>query len=84
MLLAPLCAPKRLETQGNRAREGRGRRNFFLFGVRVDGVPWRKPVLERIFGFVEVRRVGLEVLREAAKLDSIVECIFVHKVMADQ
>jgi hypothetical protein len=44
----------------------------------------RKPLLERIFGFVEVRRVGPEVLPEVAKFDPIMKRISVHKVMPYQ
>jgi hypothetical protein len=44
----------------------------------------RKPVLEKIFWLEEVRRAGPEVLPEAAKLESIVERISVHNIMAYQ
>jgi hypothetical protein len=79
-----LRAPKRLETQGNRAEEDRDREIFFLSGVRVIGTPRRKPALEQVFGFAEVRRVGPEVLREPETIDPILGRISVQNVMGDQ
>jgi hypothetical protein len=83
-LLRPLGGHKRLELQGNRPGEDRGRRIFFLSGVRVVGVSWRKPLLETTFRFEEVHRFALEALREPETIGPIVKRIFVHNVMAYQ
>jgi hypothetical protein len=77
-------APRSLETQGKRPGEDRDRENFFLSGAPVVRASRRKPVLEMAFGFEEVRRVGPEVLREAAKFDPIWVRISVHNIMAYQ
>jgi hypothetical protein len=47
-------------------------------------MPRRKPVLETTFGFVVVRRVGLEVLRDPETIDPISQRIFAHNVVAYQ
>jgi hypothetical protein len=73
-----------LETQGIRPEEDRECEIFFLSRVLCVHMLRRKPALEKVFGFGEVRRVGPKVFREVAKFGAVSERTYVHKAMGDQ
>jgi hypothetical protein len=73
-----------LETQDNRPAEEQEREIFFLSRSPVVRTLRRKPGLEEVFGFGEVRRVGQQVPREPETIGVVLERTFVHNVMGSQ